>query len=239
MASKPSQATSGNNEDPQTAAVKTRIISHMNADHSSSLSLYLQYYCCIPASHADSAKLTDVALDHLIIESTFGRNLIPIDPPMKSYAEARERLVEMNRASLEGLGLSDIVVQEWRPPRNVLHVGSFVICLLMFISLPRRANFTPEAGGVFYQLWSLGGRVPVLAKLCYNLQPILLPVMLLIHGFEVYTIVTTRLKKHQVRVGSSIWLLWVVDNFIEGFGCFQRFDQIVKEKQELKNSRKH
>lgn len=85
---------------PNSDAMKSRIINHMNEDHQNSLTLYSRHYNKLPLSHAKTSKLVDITLDHMVIESSFGRCLIPIDPPMKSYAEARDRVVAMHQESI-------------------------------------------------------------------------------------------------------------------------------------------
>src|SRR5690349_8717087 len=154
-----------------TAAMKSRIITHMNADHADSLSLFLQHYCGVPPSMADkrsgsaststSVRLEDITLSHLIVASPIGRNLIPIDPPMKTLAEARERLVAMHRESLAGLGFSDIVVSEYRWPQGWWQILVFITCAVAYLSLSRRQHFAPGSSPAFmYQIWSVGGLWP-------------------------------------------------------------------------------
>src|SRR6266498_4489490 len=94
-------------------AIRSRIITHMNADHSSSLTRYLEYYGKLPSPKY--AQLEEITLSHMIISSNGGhnQNLIPFNPPMFSYLEARDRLVAMDKVSLEGLGRSDIEVKDY------------------------------------------------------------------------------------------------------------------------------
>jgi hypothetical protein len=99
-------------------AIKARIITHMNKDHASSLSFFLQHYSSFPASTASTAVLTDISLSRLTL-STASKSPIylPIRPsPMASLAEARERMVYMSKECLRALGLSPTVVTTYRPP---------------------------------------------------------------------------------------------------------------------------
>ena len=223
------------------AAIKTRIKTHMTADHSSSLSLYLQYYSKIPAKYTTSPVMDDITLDYMTITSSFGRTLIPFTPPMQSYSEARARLASMHVDSLHGLGYSDITVSTWTPPQG-FHLILFITCAIIFVSFRTRLSFiSPSDGGsrFWYAFWSASGNLPQLARLNYVIQPYLLAFMIVVHGGEAGWLAWSRLRKHQVKTFGVVWFTWVVDCFIEGFGCFERFDQIVREKEEAKKVQKH
>jgi hypothetical protein len=237
--------------DPTTNALKARIINHMNADHASSLSLFARYYCKLPARQSSTAKLTDIELTHLIISttSTFNnyatnrttaRNYIPLTPPMSSFSEARERLVAMHNEALAGLDLSDVAVTEYQPPQTPLQIFIFAICLWTWISFCYRPNLLPTAPvKPIYAFWSLGGSWPALASFVHYIQPVPITVMVIIHSAEAIHLARTRLRKHQVPTGSWVWWSWVISNFIEGAGAFQRLDAIVRDKEDEKKRKKH
>lgn len=50
---------------------------------------------------------------------------------------------------------------------------------------------------------------------------VIVGLMVLIHGGEAFYM-TVKLKRHSVPIFSAIWWAWVIDNFSEGFGAFQR-----------------
>jgi hypothetical protein len=247
----PSASSSTDPTDPTTNALKTRIITHMNADHADSLSLFARHYCKLPTAQASTAKLTDIELTHLIIStsSTFtnyatnrttARNYIPLTPPMSSFSEARKRLVAMHNESLAGLGMSEITVTRYEPPSSPLHLFVFALCLWSWLSFSYRPNLLPTAPvKAIYDFWSVGGYWPGLASLSYFLQPFAISVMLVIHSSEAVYLARTRLRKHQVKIGSRIWWSWVMSNFIEGAGALQRFDAIVRDKEEEKKRKQH
>ena len=172
----------------------------------------------------------------MLIDSSYGRCLVPFTPPLKSLADSRPRLIAMHNECLAGLGMSDVVLDTWTPPTKPLHLFFFVSCLLIFTCFPRRANFLPDSasggGGIVYGIYSVGGLVPGLAGLCYVIQPWFLPMMVGIHGTESVVMARGRLRKYNVRAGSGVWWAWMVDTFVEGFGCFERIDGIVKGKEE-------
>lgn len=224
--------------DTATAAMKSRIITHMNADHALSLRLYLMRYAHVPLGGTSVAELLDISLDHMILQSGYGRHVVALDPPMKSLMEARERLVAMHNWCLEELGLSDVVVDRYVPPNRAWQVGLSALCVLILATFPFREALLDQ-GTVPGRVWSAGGTVPWLAQLSYTLQPLVLGVIVVAHLGEAAWMANTRLKRHWVEVGSWVWWLWVLDCAVEGFGCWTRFDEVVAEVEERKNNKKH
>lgn len=205
---------------------KTFIINHMNADHQDSLSLYLQAYNNVPSKEAKSAHLEDFSLTDLVITAAGTRYSVPINPPMKSLSDARPRVVAMHKECLERLGLSDIVVTEYRLPRGQNAVVA-VVLIVAYALFFRRSNFLP--GSLVYDWLSPSG--PVLAEYCYNIQPILFPGMVFLHAAEAYLLTARRLRRHRVPFMSGLWCIWMVSTLIEGVGAWRRFDEIVEEKE--------
>lgn len=217
-----------------TAAVKMRIIRHMNNDHADSLSFYLQYYCHIPDKYANTARLSQITLNHMVISSSFGRNIVLLDPPMKSWSEARERLADMHHICASGLGLSDIAITQYRSPRG-LQLLSFIVCAWSFLSFSTRRNFTPQTGWIFYKFWATLG----LANFSYRIQPFVITFMLVVHFGEVVMLATPRLKKYGVPAFSPLWWKWIISNFVEGYGAILRMDALVDEERIANKMQKH
>jgi hypothetical protein len=246
----PSASSSTDPTNPATNALKTRIITHMNADHADSLFLFARHYCKLPTAQASTAKLTDIELTHLLISTTSAftnyttnrttaRNYIPLTPPMSSFSEARERLVAMHNESLAGLGMSEIAVTRYQPPSSPFHLFVFALCLWCWLSFCYRPNLLPNAPvKAIYDFWSVGGYWPGLASFSYFLQPFTICFMLVVHISETVYLARTRLQKHQVKTGSPVWWSWVISSFIEGFGAIQRFDAVVQDKEEEKKKKK-
>ncbi|KIW34524.1 uncharacterized protein PV07_01300 [Cladophialophora immunda] len=225
---------------PDASAMKTRIISHMNADHQLSLRLYLQHYSHVPVSGTVSAQMLDVTTEHMVISSGYGRHVIQFEPPMKSLMEARERLVTMHELCLKQLDLSDIVVDMYVPPDRAWQWALSGLCVLIFTTFPFRESLRLESGSWISKIWSLGGVAPWLAKLSYTLAPAVLGFMVVVHGFEAMWLIQKRLRRHWVEWGSVAWWCWVVDCLIEGVGCLSRFDRLVKKTEaEKKGGGKH
>jgi hypothetical protein len=62
------------------------------------------------------------------------------------------------------------------------------------------------------------------------LKVIALPVVT-IHLTEAYLFDKKKLRKYNVQKGTGLWWKWIVSCFIEGYGCFQRIDAMVKIKE--------
>lgn len=224
--------------------MKNRVITHMNADHASSLKLFLQHYNSVPARLATNPKLDTIALDQLTITthtasgSSTGRYVIPLNPPLSSWSEARDRMVSMHHASLAALGLSDIAITAYVRPRG-FQLVVFVACAVCFVSFPRRANFAEKSGGLVYSFWSVFGLFPGLARFAYYVQPYIVALLAGVHAFEVLWLGMPRLKRHRVEMWSPLWWKWVSSNFVEGVGATMRMDALVREGEEKKRAGKH
>jgi len=227
------------------AAMQARIIAHMNEDHAGSLALYLRHYNNLPATALAAQKptLETISLTHMIISispppssssgpPTTGRYFIPFHPPLRSYGSARERLVAMHETSRAAVG-SATTVTTWRAPNRAWQVVVGLLSLQAFVAFSRRTNFVARA---IYTLYSGLGHAPALAALCHELQPYVLPFMVVVHGAEAAWMARTRLRPHGV-VGAT-WWLWMLSCFVEGFGSFHRFDDLVRDSEEERERKK-
>ncbi|EXJ88099.1 hypothetical protein A1O1_05027 [Capronia coronata CBS 617.96] len=234
----PATSTTTHRGPPDAEAIKTRIIKHMNADHSLSLRLYLAQYAHVPLPGTTPAELVDITLEHMIITSAYGRHIIPLDPPMKSLLEARERLVTMHTACLASLDLSDVVVDRYVPPQRLWQWFVCGVCLLIFATFPFRDQLRPESGSLIARAWSVNGTAPALARLCYAVQPGVLGFMVIVHVLEAVWFARTKLRRHWVEAGSAVWWAWIGDCLLEGVGCLKRFDGVVGVKAKAKGGEK-
>ena len=140
----------------------------------------------------------------------------------------------MDKEARNALGRSDVTVKRYKAPRGFMTVA-IVVCALVFVAFSRRANFVHGSFLYDYQL----RYVPNFAAFCFRIQPLVIFPMVLVHGTEARIMVTRRLEKHTVRWGSGVWWLWVVGTFVEGWGSFYRFDEVVKEEELKKEKTKH
>lgn len=217
------------------AAAKSRIITHMNSDHQESLIRYLQHYAHLSAFSARNAHLTDLTFSSLtILSSPRTPHLIPIDPPMTSWSDARPRVVAMDAEATSALGQSSITVKRYKRPRGfwaVVWVAAFVT----FLAFSRRANFRP--GSVLFD-GSLY-RVPGFAGFCWRIQRLVIWPMVVLHAGEALYMARGRLERHAVRMFGVVWWLWVGSTFVEGYGASVRFDEVVREEEERRKGAKH
>ena len=219
---------------PTHETTKARIITHMNLDHRPSLRLFARYYSHLPLSHAKTAVLIDITCSHLLLESSFGRTLVPFTPPLSSLSDSRGRLVEMHETCLRELQVDGVMVNRFTLPNRWWSVLLFVVCAWCFGTLPLRGLILPESGSVVSRVYSVNGHVPQLARLAYVLAPWTWCGMVIIHGLEARQMIRTRLWTYEVEVFSWVWWCWVGDAFIEGIGAFVRIDELAKEMKQKK-----
>ena len=164
---------------------------------------------------------------------TCGKHIhnIAFDPPLKSYAETRERVVQMDKECLQALGRSDITIKEFAPPTG-LYAVEFVVIIAFFLSYSQRWWF---ARGEVVERF-LG---PSFASFSWNIQPLLFNFCVVLHAAEMFYFMQYRLRKHSVDMASSVWWLWSATTFFEGLFAFYRFSNLVKKKLEAKDKQKH
>lgn len=177
---------------------------------------YLEHYCKASSFAASRARLTDISLGSMSIEAGGRKFTIPLEPPMQSWREARERLVQMDKNCLDGLGRSDITVKQYTRPRGA-HAVIFVVCALTYVLVSRWANALP--GSFIYD--HVLSYSPGFAGFVAQVQPAVLALMIGIHVVEA-SIMARRLQRHNVAQLSGLWWQWVASCFIEGFGALQR-----------------
>ena len=227
---------------PKLAATKTQILTHMTKDHADSLALMLNHFCRIPTSinpPPSSISLDEITLDHFTISHSSGRNLIKFKPPMTSYAESRQRFVELHKEALRGLDLADFKVEKFVAPNKAYQWFTHAICVITFVTFifwPAE-QFFPESGGWPYQIWSLGGLVPSVARLSGRVKDRVLIGMFVIHLSEAAWFSKMRLRRYWVPRFSWTWWMWVTVAFNGGVAGIWRFEDYVKEIKEKKKKK--
>ena len=229
---------SSHSADKDTAA-QNRIITHMNADQSDSIIRYVRHYSGLSSFSARNARLTTITFQNLEISSfpypsKEVYHTIPLDPPLESWAEARARLVEMDADACKGLGCSNITVKTYAPPKGFM-AFVFGACLWSYLTFSRRSHFLP--GSLYYDYFFRF--VPGLASFCYKFQPLMISLMVVLHGAEVIHLAITRLEKHTVPVFSQLWWKWILSDFVEGVGALTRFNRIVNEERLKRERQEH
>ncbi|KAE8144983.1 hypothetical protein BDV25DRAFT_165626 [Aspergillus avenaceus] len=221
-------------KEDKSVSSKNFIISHMNADHRGSLAMYLRVYCNVPTGVAKSAQLEDISLSDLLISAKGTRYSVPLDPPMKSLSDTRSRVVAMHKDCLQRLGLSDIVVKEYRGPQGAEMIG-FALVLVTLVVFCRRSNFLP--GSLFYDTVGLD-QFPSFSQFCYTVQPLLLLALFGTHCVEAVLFAVKRLKPHGVPIFTGVWFAWTATVIIEGAVAWRRFKRVVNDERERKEHRK-
>ncbi|KAI1431549.1 hypothetical protein GGR50DRAFT_59682 [Xylaria sp. CBS 124048] len=215
---------------------KTRIMAHMNREHGADLKRYLRAFNGVPSSFASDAQMIDLTLDTMTIKSASGVHSVLISPPMKSFADARVRLVDMAERAQETLGISDIRITRFAAPRGMGLATTFGVSLYfgcaaaVFLGLLRPKTTAWTALDQFFPHGAAG--------FTWLVETIFVPVAL-IHLVEAYWIARTRLAKYGVATGSALWCKWVLATFLGGFPAILLFDKVVREEREKKNAAKH
>lgn len=155
-------------------------------------------------------------LDSLHIRCGGALYTIPLDPPLSSLKEARERVVQMDKEAIAELGRSEVTVKEYRSPKG-FHAVVFGLCLFTYVVFSRRANVLP--GSLIYDY--LLNYVPGSSYFA-GIQPAVLWLTVGIHLAEA-VVMARRLGRHSVPLLSRLWWTWVGSCFIEGYGSFQRW----------------
>ncbi|TGJ82187.1 hypothetical protein E0Z10_g6588 [Xylaria hypoxylon] len=219
-----------------TSDPKPRIMAHMNKEHGADLKRYLQAFNGLSSSAASGAQLTDLALDTLTIKSASGVHDVRISPPMKSFADARVRLVEMAERSQAKLGLSDIRIDRFLGPRGGGLV-SFVGVAFYFVSAAALAAGLIRPGTAAWTI--LDAYFPYGATTFVWLVKAIAGPVAVIHITEAWWMANGRLAKYGVEAGSALWFKWVLETFMEGYPVFVRFDELVQEERKKKDAAKH
>nr|OQO28889.1 hypothetical protein B0A51_03216 [Rachicladosporium sp. CCFEE 5018] len=213
------------------AAAQQRIVSHMQKDHHDSIVRYLEHYSKVSAWTAQSGVLTAVDLNGMTLTASGKTHRIPFDPPLKSYSEARERVVSIDQDCLRGLGRSDITINEFIWPTGRYGV-EFAVILGIFAAYSQRWWFAP--GSIVERSLGVG-----LAKFSYRIQPWLFGGLLVVHAAELAYFVPARLRKHSVNPRTGLFWLWCAAQAIMGIGCSKRFDALVEKKRVAKGKQQH
>ncbi len=224
------------------STTQQRIIKHMNADHRDSLIRFLEHKHSLSSASASTAHLADIELSWMLI--TFRspsflpifttRVLVDFEPPLQSYKEVRERLVNMDKDAIEALGRDDITVKEYKRPRG-FHTVVFTAVILTVAVFWTSRNFKP--GSTLHDNFLYGS--PNITWFLRTVQPIVFWIIVTLHPVEALWMDRTRLRKHSVPRLSGLWWKWMLSTLVEGVGAFQRLDAMVMKKRLDKERQKH
>ncbi len=219
---------------PSTEAVKARIISHMNKDHTYEISHYLRAYNGLSVSAARNPQITDLTLDSMAIRSASGSHVVRISPPMGALTDSRVRLIEMAHAARKQLGLSDIRISTFARPAG-FGIVTFIGVTAYFFCAATLWLVQPDT-----PIWDVLDAVYPFGAAGYTwlVKTIFAPVMI-IHVTEAWWMARTRLAKHGIEEGSKVWWLWVIDTFLGGLPSMYKFDALVEAERQKQENAKH
>lgn len=101
--------------------------------------------------------------------------IVHFEPPLKSYSEARERVIDMDRNAVTALGRSSVSIKQYQAPRG-FHLVVFMAALGAFILLSRD-SFTNSKS-------LLAAIVPAFASFVNRIRLLVLIPMAAIHAAE-------------------------------------------------------
>lgn len=222
--------------DSKDAASKARIISHLNADHQPTLSLYLRHYNGLSSYAARDVLMTDISFSEMTFRTRDGKTrAVPFNPPMTAWSEARTRTVEMDKEARAGLGVSSIKITEYEWPKGVFQWS--IIGLIAFASVVYFYRNEIVPGTFVYD--ELLPFFPGGHSWFFNVVRWLPHFVIIVHLGEAIWLDIGWLQKHDVRRGSALWYKWFLSAMVEGGGSIARVVAQVKRKQAEADKRQH
>jgi hypothetical protein len=217
---------------PNADAIKTRIMSYMNANHPDSLEHSLKFYNSINAT-PQSAKLVNFDLDFMKIEYADKSGIkqsaiVKIDPPMSSLSESRVRLASMaEEASGKSIHQPPALSTASAPPKGPLGwappelvgCGSLVAICFGFWALSHSYPLSPEG--------PLQAFLPALViEFSRRYRDHLFAMMIGIHVIEGGVVAR---KCLQEGVSWPIFVLWTVNGVFEGGPAIVRINKLIEK----------
>lgn len=242
---------------PNLEAIKTRVITHMNKDHSLSLYDYINYYksdtkgkdIIDPDHPSSSIEMTNIENDKITIKystKSIAKSSpqiaeIPIEPPMQSISESRVVLVKMATEAAQSRGYATHRISEYLPIGSTSNgVRDILITIGLLITV------VPLIRSTFYNtLFAYILPDSINPYDFYTAVPILGPIFHFfledypwaaaiicysIHIGEALFIMRPKLIKY--RVPEDQRKSWYIANIIEGYPALQRINKLIKKIEE-------
>lgn len=122
---------------------------------------------------------------------------------------------------------SSVTIDEYQLPKGSKQLGTLAFAALMAISTRRK--FIEPRSLLHDQVLARAGAKTI--KYSKPVQDFLFYFLFGVHGIETVYFALTKLKQHNVKTLSTIWLKWVVTVFIGGIFALKHFDEVVEQKE--------
>jgi hypothetical protein len=181
--------------------------------------------------------MTDISLSGMKFTCNGQQHAIAFDPPMKSFREARERTVQLDKDALQILGRSDLSIDKYIPPTVKLgHLVNFSTCLLCYLFLPFPSIW--QQGSMLYD--TLLYHIPWYANFVAQVGWwIVVCIMIPIHTAEAGSMARRLRTKHGLTPFDGLWWAWTTSCFVEGITSKWRLDGLLEKKRREKDAKKH
>lgn len=204
-------------------ATVQRILAHMNKDHRLALEDYLYVYGGVSVTdQITNVRMLNIELEYMTLQFHHGdvgfdiEKTILLEPPLKDWAEAKERLVTMAHQAADKRRLSYIQVNDMSYPGTILEYFVIIAAQLPLICYTYRQ--------VLYWL-----PVPLAVKQYLDSDLKLLGVAvlaLLIHLFETLFLLRPRLEFY--RVPTDFLIEWYLFGILEGYAPVRRLERMAR-----------
>ncbi|KND94039.1 hypothetical protein TOPH_00923 [Tolypocladium ophioglossoides CBS 100239] len=207
---------------------RDRIVSHMNRSHTRELAHYLRHFAGASRRAASSPSLRDVTLQGMRIRAGGNDYAVPFTPPLDTWNDVRGRIIEMDATARRGLGISDVYITEYVPPRGfeIVVFGAVIFYFSSVASLP----WVVPGSGLWQTLTAVYPGGPEWFR--WGVRIVFLPVVA-IHSTEAF-LFDRKLQRHGVDRWTSLWWLWVSSCFVDGICSFRRMNSIIAQKKAQK-----
>ncbi|GAA5904463.1 hypothetical protein JCM6882_008915 [Rhodosporidiobolus microsporus] len=217
----------------------------MNADHSTSLSHYLQHYASLPRSAAyQSPQIVEFGTPRMVVEygPAGGRKRweYGFEPPMRA-GEGRGRLVGMHKEAREALGISDVTLNHFcASPVSLLSTLLLTLFELWLFLLPasRAGSLFWWHAPVFNPLLSLLGQAQTTKNLGAAVKCWWLGFIFVTHAWEIPTALETTLRRYNVT-SKRLRVIYSILTFFGGFPVWSSVRQVGRAEEQKLADKKH
>jgi hypothetical protein len=198
---------------------------------------YLEAYSDLSVFQTRDAKMTDITLNEMKFMCNGQQHTIAFDPPMKSFRDARERSVQLDKDALTILGRSDLAVDRYVPPTvKTGHLINFSTCFLCYLFLPFPSNWQP--GSLLYD--TVLHYIPWFANFVALIGWwIFVLIILPVHTLEAGLMARRLRIRHGLTPFDGMWWAWTGSCFVEGITSTWRLNSLLDQKRKEKNAKKH